>query len=49
MKIFTVENELSDIRIDKYLIDLLGISRSKIQKLIDSDNVLVNDKIIKNR
>jgi len=48
MKIFTVENELSDIRIDKYLIDLLGISRSKIQKLIDSDNVFVNDKIIKN-
>jgi len=48
MKIFTVENELRDIRIDKYLIDLLGISRSKIQKLIDSDNVFVNDKIIKN-
>ena len=31
MKIFTVENDLCDIRIDKYLIDLLGLSRSKIQ------------------
>ena len=48
MKIFTVENELSDIRVDKYLIDLLGLSRSKIQKLIESENVKVNDKIVKN-
>lgn len=48
MNLFTVENELSDIRIDKYLIDLLGLSRSKIQKLIESGNVLVNDKTIKN-
>lgn len=48
MKIFTVENELSDIRIDKYLIDLLNISRSKIQKLIDSDNITVNNKVVKN-
>ena len=48
MKIFTVENELSDIRIDKYLIDLLGVSRSKIQKLIETDNITVNDKLVKN-
>ena len=48
MKIFTVENELSDIRIDKYLIDLLGVSRSKIQKLIDNNNITVNGKDIKN-
>ena len=48
MKIFLVETELSDIRIDKYLIDLLGISRSKVQKLIETNNVTVNDKIVKN-
>ena len=48
MKIFIVENDISDIRIDKYLIDLLGISRSKIQKMIENNNILVNDKIIKN-
>ena len=47
MKIFTVENELSDVRCDKYLIDLLGISRTKIQKLIENGDVLVNDKKIK--
>ena len=48
MKIFIVENELSDIRIDKYLIDLLNVSRSKIQKMIESENILVNDKVVKN-
>ena len=47
MKLFTVENELSDVRCDKYLIDLLGISRTKIQKLIENGDVLVNDKKIK--
>ncbi len=48
MKIFTVENDLSDIRIDKYLIELLELSRSKIQKMIENGNVLVNNKNIKN-
>lgn len=48
MKIYTVENELSDIRIDKYLIDLLGVSRSKVQKMIESNNITVNDKFVKN-
>ncbi len=48
MEIYTVENELSDIRIDKYLISLLGISRSKVQKLIENEKVLVNEKIVKN-
>ena len=48
MKTFLVENELSDVRIDKYLIDLLGISRSKIQKLIKDEKITVNDKNIKN-
>ena len=36
-----------NIRIDKYLIDKLNVSRSKVQKLIDNDNVLVNGKVIK--
>lgn len=48
MKIFVVERDFCDIRIDKYLIDLLNISRSKIQKLIDSNNIKVNGKDIKN-
>ena len=48
MKVITVDNELSDIRIDKYLIDILNISRSKIQRLISDNLILVNDKSIKN-
>ena len=47
MKTFLVENELSDVRIDKYLIDALNISRNKIQKLIKDNKITVNDKIIK--
>ena len=43
--LFEVEND--GIRIDKYLMDKLDISRSKIQKLIDNDNILVNDKKVK--
>lgn len=43
--LFKVEND--GIRIDKYLMDKLDISRSKIQKLIDNDNILVNDKKVK--
>jgi len=39
--------EIENIRIDKYLIEKLGISRSKVQKLIDNNNVLVNDKVVK--
>ena len=48
MKIITVEEELSDIRIDKYLIDILNLSRTKIQNLIENDKIIVNDKNIKN-
>ena len=43
--LFEVGND--GIRIDKYLMDKLDISRSKIQKLIDNDNILVNDKKVK--
>lgn len=46
MKIILVE-EKSDIRIDKYLIDILNMSRSKIQKLIEDNKILINDNIVK--
>ncbi len=45
---FLVEDNYDDIRIDKYLIDELGYSRNKIQKLINQDKVLVNNQNIKN-
>ena len=48
MKIINVSEDKSDIRIDKYLIEELGFSRSKIQKLIENDKIIVNDKKIKN-
>ena len=35
------------VRIDKYLMNETEMSRSKIQKLIESGNVLVNDKEVK--
>ena len=40
-----VEN--SNLRIDKYLMDNTGYSRSKIQKLINEGYILVNDKAVK--
>ncbi len=48
MKTIIVDEEISDIRIDKYLIDILGISRNRIQKLIENEKILVNSKKIKN-
>lgn len=48
MKRLIVDEELSDIRIDKYLIDILNISRTKIQKLINLEKIKVNNNIIKN-
>ncbi|MFA5409648.1 MAG: RluA family pseudouridine synthase, partial [Bacilli bacterium] len=48
MKIINVSDEKADLRIDKYLIEELGFSRSKIQKLIENDKINVNDKKIKN-
>ena len=35
------------IRIDKYLLDKLDISRNKIQKLINDNNILVNGQSVK--
>lgn len=37
-----------NIRIDKYLIDKLSMSRSKLQKMINNGNVLVNCNPVKN-
>lgn len=46
--IFIVDEELQDIRIDKYLSDLLtDNSRTYIQKLIKENNILVNNKACK--
>ena len=36
-----------NLRIDKYLMNNTDYSRSKIKKMIDSENILVNDKVIK--
>ena len=41
-----VKVEKNNIRIDKYLNEELGISRSKIQKLIKDERILVNGKIV---
>lgn len=45
-----VDNLEEEIRIDKYLSENeeLDFTRSKIQKLIDEGNILVNNKIVKN-
>ena len=43
-----IYEENDSIRIDKYLIDKLNISRSKLQEMIKCDLILVNDKVVKN-
>ena len=43
-----IRSDVENIRIDKYLILKLDYSRSKIQKMIETENILVNDKAIKN-
>ncbi len=45
---FIVEESEKGQRIDGYLINKLDMSRSKIQTLIEDENVLVNDKPTKN-
>ena len=37
-----------NIRIDKYLMEELGYSRSKIQRMIESNSILVNERVVKN-
>lgn len=46
MTIINVVEE-SDLRIDKYLLDKLDISRSKIQKLIEGNKIKVNNLNVK--
>lgn len=36
-----------NIRIDKYLLDKIDYSRSKIQKMIENGNILVDDNVVK--
>ena len=43
MEISVFEND--GIRLDKYLMEKLDVSRSKAQKLIDGNNVLVNGNV----
>jgi len=43
-----IVNDLDKLdRIDKFLMDKLDFSRSKIQRLVDDELVLVNDKVVK--
>lgn len=46
MREYQVKNE--EMRIDKYLMDVTDYTRSKIQKLIKQNMVLVNNKVVKN-
>ena len=49
MEIKLIVTDLEDsIRLDKYLSDNTEFTRSKIQKLMDNDNILVNGKKVKN-
>lgn len=48
MRIINVNVEEANIRIDKYLIKELKLSRSSIQKLIKDNKITVNDQVIKN-
>ncbi len=45
---YIVDVENAKERIDNYLIDVLGFSRSKIQRLIEKELILVNSLVIKN-
>ena len=44
---FIIDDDIKE-RLDKYLIDKLDISRSKVQEMIKKELVLVNDKSVKN-
>ena len=45
MEIKVIDND--GIRLDKYLMEKLGVSRSKVQKLIECNNILVNGNVSK--
>lgn len=48
MEIIIENMEDINIRIDKFLIDKLDLSRSKVQEMIENDLVLINNKKTKN-
>ncbi len=48
MQKYIVDKDSASDRIDNYLIGILDISRSKIQKLISTNDILVNDNKVKN-
>ena len=41
-----IEVEVNNIRIDQYLKEKMGVSRSKVKKLIDDNRITVNNKNI---
>ena len=45
---YIIEDEKDFVRLDKYLIDKLDLSRSKIQEMIKQHLILVNGKCLKN-
>ena len=45
MEIKVIEN--AGVRLDKYLMSSLDVSRSKVQKLVDNNNILVNGSVPK--
>ena len=44
---YKITEEKDFVRLDKYLIDILDISRNKVQEMIKQNLVLVNGKITK--
>ena len=48
MKIIEVDEYGEHKRLDKFLIDYLSLSRTKIQKAINNKDIKVNDKEVKN-
>jgi 23S rRNA pseudouridine1911/1915/1917 synthase len=48
MEEYKISSEKAGMRIDAYLVEVLGFSRAKVQKLIENSNVLVNEHETKN-
>lgn len=48
MEEYIINDESKGKRIDAYLVEVLGFSRAKVQKLLENESILVNDKDVKN-
>jgi len=48
MQEFTITGEYKNKRVDQFLIEKMGLSRSKIQVMLKSGEILVNGKSVKN-